>query len=77
MYIGGDTMSNDRNPKKFKVSKRPQYTEDKSVTMSLRLDKELQKQYDEWAIKTNRSRNELMCMALAYAIENIEYIDED
>lgn len=68
-------MSNKNSEKKFKVSRRPAYYEDKSVTMSLRLDKELQKQYDEWATKTNRSRNELMCMALAYAIENIEFID--
>lgn len=69
-------MSNEKSQKKFKVSKRPVYNEDKSVTMSLRLDKELQKQYDEWANKTNRSRNELMCMALAYAIENIEFNEE-
>lgn len=67
-------MTDEKLKEKFKVSKRPIY-EDKSVTMSLRLDKELQKQYDELATKTNRSRNELMCMALAYAIKNIEYID--
>lgn len=70
-------MSNNKSEKKFKVTKRQGDKEEKSITMSLRLDKELQKQYDEWAIKTNRSRNELMCMALTYAIENIELIDED
>ena len=45
--------------------------------MTIRIDKELQKQYDLWASKTNRSRNELMNMALAYAIENIEFMDDD
>lgn len=63
--------------KKFRVARKPKYREEKSVNMSLRIDKELQAEYDKWAIKTNRSRNELMCMALAYAIENIEFIDED
>lgn len=43
--------------------------------MTLRMDKDIQKQYDEWANKTNRSRNELMCMALAYALENIEFME--
>lgn len=61
--------------KKFRVGRKPKYREDKSVNMSLRIDKELQAKYDEWALKTNRSRNELMCMALAYAMENIEFIE--
>lgn len=63
--------------KKFRVARKPKYREDKSVNMSLRIDKELQAKYDEWALKTNRSRNELMCMALAYALDNIECIDEE
>lgn len=62
---------------KFTVTRKPEYREEKSVNMTLRIDKELQKQYDEWAYKTNRSRNELMCMALAYALENIEFINEE
>ena len=62
--------------KKFKVTKRSEVREDKSVNMTLRIDSEIQKQYDVWAGKTNRSRNELMCMALTYALENIEFIDE-
>lgn len=63
--------------KKFRVARKAKYREDKSVNMSLRIDKELQAKYDEWALKTNRSRNELMCMALAYALDNIEFIDDD
>lgn len=65
------------NPNKFVVTRRPAFKEEKSINMTLRIDKELQKKYDEWASKTNRSRNELMCMALAYAIQNIEFIENE
>ena len=67
---------NEKNQKKFTVTRKPEYKEEKSVNMTLRINKELQKKYDEWAYKTNRSRNELMCMALAYALENIEFVNE-
>ena len=50
--------------------------EDKMVTMTIRIDKELQKSYDELAKETNRSRNELIGMALQYALENIERTDK-
>ncbi len=50
--------------------------EDKMVTMTIRIDKELQKSYDELAKETNRSRNELIGMALQYALENIERNDK-
>lgn len=50
--------------------------EDKSVVMTLRLDKELQEQFDELATKSDRSRNELMCMALKYALEHLEFIPD-
>lgn len=61
--------------RKFAVSRKPDYKEEKSVNMTLRIDKELQEQYEYWASKTNRSRNSLMCMALAYAMENLEFIE--
>ena len=67
---------NEKNQKKFTVTRKPEYKEEKSVNMTLHINKELQKKYDEWAYKTNRSRNELMCMALAYALENIEFVNE-
>lgn len=49
--------------------------EDKSVTMSLRLDRSLQEEYDQLALKSGRSRNELMCRALRFAMDNLEFID--
>ena len=44
--------------------------EDKSVTMTIRIDRALQ------AAKTNRSRNELINMALQYALDHMELKDE-
>jgi predicted transcriptional regulator len=61
---------------KFTVTKKPLY-EDKSIIMTLRIDKKLKEEYDALATRTNRSRNELMCMALAYALQNIELTDEN
>lgn len=50
--------------------------EDKSVIMTLRIDKSLQEEYDILSQKSDRSRNELMCMALRYALDNLEFIPE-
>lgn len=46
--------------------------EDKTVTMTIRIDRALQEEYNLLATKTNRSRNELICMALKYALDNME-----
>ena len=46
--------------------------EDKSVTMTIRIDKNLQERYNDLSDKTNRSRNGLINMALRYALENME-----
>lgn len=46
--------------------------EDKSVTMTIRIDRTLQEAYNELAVKTNRSRNELISMALKYALDHME-----
>ena len=46
--------------------------EDKTVTMTIRIDKELQEQYNRLAVKSNRSRNELIGMALKYALDHME-----
>lgn len=51
--------------------------EEKSVVMTLRIDKVLQEEYDRLSVKSERSRNELMCMALRYALENLEFIPEN
>lgn len=51
--------------------------EDKSVTMTIRIDKDLQEKYSKLAIKTNRSRNELIGMALQYALDHMELKDAE
>lgn len=73
MYYGGMTMTD-----KFVVrAKSKEKKEDKSVIMTLRLDKDLQKAFDKLATQSDRSRNELMCMALQYALEHLEFIPEN
>ena len=49
--------------------------EDKTITMTIRIDRTLQEKYSELADKTNRSRNELIGMALQYARDNMELKD--
>ena len=44
--------------------------EDKTVTMTIRIDRALQEEYNRLAAKTNRSRNELIGMALQYALDH-------
>ena len=51
--------------------------EDKSITMTICLDRELQEEYDELAAKSGRSRNELMCKALRYALDNLKFVDTE
>ena len=46
--------------------------EDKTVTMTIRIDRALQEKYNELSARTNRSRNELISMALQYARDNME-----
>ena len=46
--------------------------EDTYVTMSIRIEKSLQEQFNDLSAKTNRSRNELISMALQYALDNME-----
>ncbi len=63
---------------KFVVTpKRNDRKEDKSIVMTLRMDRELQERFDVLAAKSDRSRNELMCMALRYALEHLEFIPQD
>ena len=40
--------------------------------MTIRIDRTLQQEYNELSAKTNRSRNELISMALRYALDNME-----
>ncbi len=45
--------------------------------MTLRLDRELQEAFNTLSAKSDRSRNELMCMALRFALDHLEFISED
>lgn len=49
--------------------------EETTITMTLRLEKELQQKYDELSQKSGRSRNELMNLALKFAIEHLQFVD--
>lgn len=46
--------------------------EDKTVTMTIRIDKSIQEQYNELSAQTNRSRNELIGLALQFALDHME-----
>ena len=46
--------------------------EDRTITMTIRIDRTLQEKYNELSAKTNRSRNELIDMALQYALDHME-----
>ena len=48
------------------------HKEDKAITMTIRIDKSIQEAYNDLSAKTNRSRNELISMALQYALDNME-----
>ena len=62
---------------KFVVRPKKDKKEDNAVIMSIRMDRGLQQEYDALAAKSDRSRNELMCMALRYALDNLEFIPEE
>ena len=51
--------------------------EDKTVTMTIRIDRTLQEEYNDLSVKTNRSRNELISMALRYALDNMMLKDKE
>ena len=46
--------------------------EDKTVTMTIRIDRTIQEKYNELSARTNRSRNELIGMALQFALDHME-----
>ena len=48
----------------------------RSVTMTIRIDSELNDKLDELALKSNRSRNELINLSLRYAFDNLEFVEE-
>ena len=50
--------------------------EDKSVVLTIRIDRQIQDEFDELARMSNRSRNQLINMALRYALDNLEFIPD-
>lgn len=50
--------------------------EDRTVTMTIRIDRTLQEQYNQLSARTNRSRNELIGMALQFALDHMEIKDK-
>lgn len=46
---------------------------EKSVTLTIRIETELNNYIEELARKSGRSRNELINKALKYAFENVEF----
>lgn len=44
--------------------------------MTIRIDSELSEKLDELALKSKRSRNELINLSLRYAFDNLEFIEE-
>lgn len=64
-------------PDPFLVSsKREKKRSEEFVVTSLRMERGLQEAYDKLSAQTDRSRNELMCMALRYALDNLVLTDE-
>ena len=51
--------------------------EEKAVTMTIRIDSTLQEKYNQLSNETNHSRNELISMALQYALDNMEIKKEE
>ena len=50
--------------------------DDRYVTMTIRTEKRIQEEYNKLSARTNRSRNELISMALKYALDNM-IVDDD
>jgi predicted transcriptional regulator len=47
---------------------------EKSVTITIRVDKAIADKLDELALQSDRSRNELINMALDHALKNVKFI---
>lgn len=63
-------------PNKF-VIKKSLYSEEENeqIVISLRAPTKLLNSYDELSGKSAYSRNKLICMAMQYALDNIDLID--
>lgn len=57
---------------KLVIQKKALKGEDGYITFSIRIKEEIAENLDELAKSTNRSRNELINILLAYAVKNCE-----
>lgn len=48
---------------------------EKSVTMTIRIEYDLNRQIEELSIKSGRSRNELINKALQFAMDNLDFVE--
>ena len=51
--------------------------EDRTVTMTIRIDRAIQEKYNDLSVRTNRSRNELINLALQFALDHMEVKERD
>ena len=58
---------------KFVVTEK----DSKSVTMTIRIYPEINTKLEQLALKSKRSRNELINKALEFALNNLEFISND
>ena len=59
-------------PEKFIV--RPKNND--LIVISLRISETMKQEFDTLAGKSDYSRNQIMCMALQYALDNLQFIPE-
>jgi len=69
-------MFENTNAKKFTVKKQATIKDDNYITTSIRLHKRINEQFNELAQATNITKNKLMESALAFALENVEVIND-
>jgi len=66
MILGGDTIKDN-----FIITPK----DEESVQLSIRIEKRIRDSFDELAKKSGRSRNELINLALDYALKNATLIE--
>lgn len=65
-------------PERFIVKpKSADVKEKKYIYISLRIERGIQETYDALSAKSGYSRNKLMRMALCYALEHLEFAEEE
>jgi predicted DNA-binding protein len=61
---------------KPKLQIRPKRYTEESAIMSARLPKDMIRALDEVAVKTGRTRNEIVALSLEFALDNMEIAQE-